>query len=111
VVTVTYSPGSHLDRFLSSLTVATDRPVTVVIADNGSTDGTPEEALERYPYASCCAPAEPGLRHRRPTARRQAGERGRVLIVANPDVVWAPGSIDELLAAAERGRARRRSAR
>jgi N-acetylglucosaminyl-diphospho-decaprenol L-rhamnosyltransferase len=47
VVTVTYSPGSHLDRFLSSLTVATDRPVTAVLADNGSTDGTPEEAVER----------------------------------------------------------------
>ncbi len=49
VVTVTYSPGTHLDRFLSSLTVATERPCTVVLADNGSTDGSPEEALERYP--------------------------------------------------------------
>ena len=49
VVTVTYSPGSHLERFLSSLTVATDRPLTVVIADNGSTDGAPEEAVERFP--------------------------------------------------------------
>ena len=49
VVTVTYSPGSHLDRFLSSLTVATDRPLTVVMADNGSVDGAPEEALDRYP--------------------------------------------------------------
>ena len=49
VVTVTYSPGPHLDRFLSSLTVATDRPLTVVMADNGSTDGAPEEAAERYP--------------------------------------------------------------
>ena len=47
VVTVTYSSGSHLDRFLSSLTVATDLPVDVVIADNGSTDGAPEEAVER----------------------------------------------------------------
>ena len=28
------------------------------MADNGSTDGAPEEALERYPeHASCCAPA------------------------------------------------------
>ena len=33
VVTVSYSSGSHLDRFLSSLTVATDRPFQVVIAD------------------------------------------------------------------------------
>ena len=49
VVTVTYSPGPHLDRFLASLSHATDRPVTVIMADNGSTDGAPEEALERYP--------------------------------------------------------------
>ena len=45
VVTVTYSPGTHLDRFLSSLTVATDRPCTVVLADNGSIDGSPEDQI------------------------------------------------------------------
>src|SRR3982074_2054621 len=49
VVTVTYSPGPHLDRFLASLAHATDRPVTVIMADNGSTDGAPQEALGRYP--------------------------------------------------------------
>ena len=49
VVTVAYSWGPHLDRFLSSLTVATDRPLRVIIADNGSTDGAPEEAPVRYP--------------------------------------------------------------
>ena len=43
--------GPHLDRFLASLSHATDRPVTVVMADNGSTDGAPEEALERHPNA------------------------------------------------------------
>ena len=51
VVTVTYSPGPHLDRFLASLSHATERPVTVIMADNGSTDGAPEEAVERYPNA------------------------------------------------------------
>ena len=57
VVTVTYSPGPHLERFLSSLTVATDLPVRVVMADNGSTDGAPEAAGRRYSNARCCAPA------------------------------------------------------
>ena len=57
VVTVTYSPGPHLGRFLSTLSHATDRPVTVIMADNGSTDGTPEEALENYPNSGCFAPA------------------------------------------------------
>ena len=51
VVTVTYSSGTHLERFLSSLTVATDLPVRVIIADNGSIDGAPEEAVQRYPQA------------------------------------------------------------
>ncbi|HEY2504238.1 MAG TPA: dTDP-Rha--alpha-D-GlcNAc-pyrophosphate polyprenol alpha-3-L-rhamnosyltransferase, partial [Mycobacterium sp.] len=41
VVTVTYSPGPHLERFLASLSLATERPVSVLLADNGSTDGTP----------------------------------------------------------------------
>ena len=49
VVTVTYSPGPHLGRFLATLSHATERPVTVIMADNGSTDGSPEEALERFP--------------------------------------------------------------
>ena len=48
VVTVTYSPGPHLNRFLATLSLATDRPVTVMIADNGSIDGAPEEALETF---------------------------------------------------------------
>jgi len=52
VVTVTYSPGPHLDRFLTTLSHATERPVIVVMADNGSTDGSPEQALERYPETS-----------------------------------------------------------
>ena len=45
VVTVTYSPGPHLDRFLASLSHATERPVSVLMADNGSTDGTPQAAV------------------------------------------------------------------
>ncbi len=49
VVTVTYSPGPHLDRFLASLPHATERPVSVLMADNGSTDGAPQAAVERYP--------------------------------------------------------------
>ena len=40
VVTVTYSPGPHLDRFLKTLAHATERRLLVVMADNGSTDGS-----------------------------------------------------------------------
>ncbi|MGI9125543.1 MAG: glycosyltransferase family 2 protein, partial [Mycobacterium sp.] len=103
VVTVTYSPGSHLDRFLSSLTVATDRPVRVVIADNGSTDGAPEEALERYPGTELLRTGG-NLGYGTAVNRAVAtvAREQPFVVVANPDVVWSPGSIDALLEAAGR---------
>lgn len=103
VVTVTYSPGLHLDRFLASLAHATDRPVMVIMADNGSTDGTPEEAVQRYPNVRLL---RTGGNLGYGTAVNRAVEAyvtdGEWFIVANPDVQWGPGSIDELLAAAQR---------
>lgn len=103
VVTVTYSPGSHLERFLSSLTVATDRPVSVVIADNGSVDGAPEEALERYPGTRLLRTGS-NLGYGTAVNRAIATVPGdqEFVLVANPDVVWGPGSIDALLAGAAR---------
>ncbi|MGV0749541.1 glycosyltransferase family 2 protein [Mycolicibacter heraklionensis] len=107
VVTVTYSPGWHLDRFLASLSLATDRPVRVVMADNGSTDGVPEEAAERYPNVQLLhtgsnlgygGAVNAGVA----LLDSEGGERSEFLIVANPDVQWGPGSIEALLDAAAR---------
>jgi len=103
VVTVTYSPGSHLERFLSSLTVATDRPVHVIMADNGSVDGAPEEATERYPGTRLLrtgANLGYGSAVNRAVATIPADQE--FVLVVNPDVVWGPGSIDVLLEAAKR---------
>jgi N-acetylglucosaminyl-diphospho-decaprenol L-rhamnosyltransferase len=103
VVTVTYSPGPHLDRFLSSLPLATDRPVTVVMADNGSTDGAPEAALENYPNAQLLRTgANLGYGSAVNHAVAKLVADGEFVVVANPDVVWGPGSIDALLDAAAR---------
>ncbi|WP_168209401.1 glycosyltransferase family 2 protein [Mycobacterium helveticum] len=106
MVTVTYSPGPHLERFLASLSLATDRPVEVLLADNGSTDGTPQTAVERYPNVRLF---ETGANLGYGTAVNLAVERlGEIgaaddwVIVANPDVQWGPGSIDALLDAANR---------
>jgi N-acetylglucosaminyl-diphospho-decaprenol L-rhamnosyltransferase len=109
VVTVTYSPGPHLDRFLASLPHATARSVSVLMADNGSSDGAPEEAVERYPevrlfstgsnlgYGSAVNRAIKRI------AREGEAEGGdEWIVVANPDVQWGPGSIDALLDAAAR---------
>lgn len=100
---MTYSPGPHLERFLASLSLATDRPVEVLLADNGSTDGTPQEAVERYPNVRLF---ETGANLGYGTAVNRAvdrlGDDNDWVIVANPDVQWGPGSIDALLDAANR---------
>ena len=102
VVTVTYSPGPHLERFLASLSMATERPVTVLLADNGSTDGTPQAAVERYPNVRLFdmgANLGYGTAVNRAVAQLDDDDW---MIVANPDVQWGPGSIDALLSAAVR---------
>ncbi|CAN5557283.1 glycosyltransferase family 2 protein [soil metagenome] len=102
VVTVTYSPGSHLERFLSSLSLATDLPVTVVLADNGSTDGSPESAVERYPNTTLL-PTGGNLGYGTAMNRGVAStDDSEFVVIVNPDVVWGPGSIDALLDAMAR---------
>jgi N-acetylglucosaminyl-diphospho-decaprenol L-rhamnosyltransferase len=104
VVTVTYSPGPHLDRFLASLSHATDRRVTVIMSDNGSADGAPEEALERYPNTRLLhtgANVGYGSAVNRAVAE-YLDESSDFFVVANPDVQWGPRSIDVLLEAAAR---------
>ncbi|BBA87076.1 glycosyltransferase family 2 protein [Mycobacterium pseudoshottsii] len=106
VVAVTYSPGPHVERFLASLSLATDRPVSVLLADNGSTDGTPQAAVERYPNVRIFhtgANLGYGTAVNRAVAQlTEQPESDDWLIVANPDVQWGPGSIDALLEAVER---------
>ncbi len=101
MVAVTYSPGEVLEGFLSSLAEATTLPVEVVLADNGSTDGAPERAAATHPGVRLLrtggnigygAAANAGL----------AGLTSGYAVIANPDVRFEPGSIDELLAVARR---------
>jgi N-acetylglucosaminyl-diphospho-decaprenol L-rhamnosyltransferase len=101
VVVVTYSPGDSLSSFVETLRTATDRPVEIVLADNGSTDGAPERAAEAYPEVRILrtggnvgygAAVNAGL------ADRLSGWA----LVANPDIRFEPGAVDELLAAAQR---------
>lgn len=101
VVAVTYSPGDTLTGFVDSLAAATTGPVDVVLADNGSTDGAPERAVARYPHVRLLrtggnvgygAAANAGL----------ADVREGFALVANPDVRFEPGAVDELLAVAAR---------
>jgi N-acetylglucosaminyl-diphospho-decaprenol L-rhamnosyltransferase len=103
VVTVTFSPGPHLGRFLASLSHATERPVSVLMADNGSTDGAPQAAVERYPGVRLFSTGSNlGYGSAVNRAIAELGDVDEWIVVANPDVQWGPGSIDALLDAAAR---------
>jgi len=101
VVAVTYSPGKALDGFLTSLTEATTRPVEVVLADNGSTDGAPERAAARYPHVRLL-PTGGNIGYG-PAANAGLADRTEGwALVANPDIRFESGSVDELLEVAAR---------
>jgi N-acetylglucosaminyl-diphospho-decaprenol L-rhamnosyltransferase len=100
VVAVTYSPGSSLAGFLDSLQRATERTVEVLLADNGSLDGAPQAAAERPGVTLLSTGSNVG--YGRAANAGVAATSADWVVVANPDVVWEPGSLDELLAAAAR---------
>lgn len=105
VVTVTYSPGEHLAHLIASLDAATTQPVHLICADNGSTDGVPQRTaashdnVEFLPtggnvgYGAAINAAAASLAQR----RRTGAIRDDYLLIVNPDVQFAPRSIDELL--------------
>jgi N-acetylglucosaminyl-diphospho-decaprenol L-rhamnosyltransferase len=101
VVAVTYSPGAVLEGFIESLARATTQPVQIVLADNGSTDGTPEAAVARHPNVTLL-PTGGNIGYGPAANAGLAGMLSGYAIIANPDVRFEPGSVDELLAAAQR---------
>ena len=99
IVTVTYNSAELVGPFLSALPAAMDglTSASVIAVDNSSSDGTPERIRELAPWvtvldagvnAGYAAGINVALRHQ--TAR--AG-----VVVANPDAVFAPGSLRKLL--------------
>lgn len=106
VITVTYSPGEHLGRFLDSLPAATRADVTVICADNGSTDGVPEREaaarphVEFFPTGGNLGYGTALNRGIAEVLRRPAEFDTEYILISNPDVEFAPGAIDSLLTAA-----------
>ena len=95
VVTVTYSPGEHLEHFLSSLAVATTQRPVVVLADNGSTDGAPQAAAQLHEEVQLLHTG--GNIGYGAAANRGVAELPPEIdwvLVANPDVEFLPGSVD-----------------
>lgn len=103
VVTVTYSPGEHLQRFVTTLVAATDEKPQVILADNGSTDGAPEAAAETHPHVRLLRTgANIGYGGAVNRAVAELDSEIEFVVLANPDVEWGPQSIDTMLAAAQR---------
>ncbi|MDR7354894.1 N-acetylglucosaminyl-diphospho-decaprenol L-rhamnosyltransferase [Corynebacterium felinum] len=110
IVTVTYSPGEYLDPFLDSCAEATQAGVEIILADNGSTDQVPQRAAKarenvtflptggNVGYGSAINFAANYLR---PLIAKGLID-GEYFVISNPDVVFDPGSIDEMIACAKR---------
>lgn len=109
IVTVTYSPGDYLGRFLDSISPAVAQGAHVVLADNGSTDGVPQATADKLDwvqfldtggnlgYGGGMNAGAQALR-----AARDAGEIDQeYVLLSNPDVEFTPGSIDKLIACAK----------
>ena len=101
VVAVTYSPGDVLEGFLTSLAEATTLPLEVVLADNGSTDQVPERAAARHDFVQFL-PTGGNIGYGAAANAGLAGLTSGYALIANPDVRFEPGSVDELIAVARR---------
>lgn len=103
VVTVTYSPGEHLEHFISTLATATGEKPQVILADNGSNDGTPELAAEANEHVRLLRTGgNIGYGGAINRAVAEIDPEIEYVIIANPDIRWGTDSIDVLLEAAQR---------
>jgi N-acetylglucosaminyl-diphospho-decaprenol L-rhamnosyltransferase len=104
VVVVTYAPGAALPTFLDSLAQATTAAYTVVLSDNGPPDAAIDEAGHRDDVVVLRNPSNLGYGTAANLGARLAPPAAKEewLLIANPDVVLDPGSLDVLLAAGER---------
>jgi N-acetylglucosaminyl-diphospho-decaprenol L-rhamnosyltransferase len=108
VLTVTYNTGETIRPFLASVAGASKDPVAVVIADNGSADIDALRAIgESYGAVVVSSGGNRGYGGGIDAALSALDDvlpdvRPEFLLVTNPDVVLGEGSIDELVAAADR---------
>jgi N-acetylglucosaminyl-diphospho-decaprenol L-rhamnosyltransferase len=99
-IVVTYNSAADLGGLLDSLpAAASGRRVRVVVVDNDSTDAVADVAAARPGVRLVAAGANLGYAGAINVGRRHLGET-RAVLVLNPDVRLAPGSVRALLDAA-----------
>lgn len=94
-MTVAYNPGNELERFLDSVPASTSRDVSIVIADNGTEHERVRAAAAR-PGAHVVGDGT-NLGYGRGANLAASGLTEDWVVVANPDIVWRPGSLDALI--------------
>ncbi|MFE3444717.1 glycosyltransferase family 2 protein [Nocardia sp. NPDC059180] len=103
VVTVTYSPGEHLEHFISTLATATAEKPQVILADNGSVDGVPELVAEANSHVRLLRTGgNIGYGGAINRAVAELDPSIEFVVISNPDIRWGSDAIDDLLAAAKR---------
>ena len=102
VVTVNYNSGRYLTEFLAYTRAASTEPLLVVVADNASDDAASAEAAVTAVGGSFVQVGQ-NLGYGGAVNRAVAVLPASVewVLVSNPDVVLSPGSVDELLTAAD----------
>jgi GT2 family glycosyltransferase len=97
VVTVTYDSERHVDGFLDALD-ASAASMRVVVVDNASTDASATRARARAGVVVVPSEVNGGYAAGINLGRRLAVP-ARPVLVANPDLRFRPGAVEELLAA------------
>ena len=94
-MTVAYNPGNELERFLDSVPASTSRDVSIVIADNGTEHERVRAAAARH--GAHVVGDGTNLGYGRGANLAASGLTEDWVVVANPDIVWRPGSLDALI--------------
>lgn len=102
IITVSYGSDAVLPEFLASAAAASTAPSMIVVADNKATEGATVASLAHQAGASYLPLDENhGYGAAMNAAAAALPDGIRWILISNPDVVLAPGSIDDLIAAGE----------
>ncbi len=100
IVVVTYFSGPHLESFLDSVSTASESVLTITVVDNGSLDGTVDLAASTPGVDLIETGANVGYGAAANVGVSASAEEW--ILVANPDIRFEPGAVDELMDVAGR---------